>query len=108
MLENLDISPFIILPSYVYIRNITDVDIKTSAKPKVGSKTATLNKIQVLQFVLKDISFWYKDTRGGLRPRLLAQGRRARGCDGQARLDVWREVDLERRTGSSCRRARSG
>ena len=72
MLENLDISSLNILPSHVYIRNITDVDIQTSAKPEVGSKTAlgalTHIKIQALQLALKDVSFWYKDKNAGVGP----------------------------------------
>ena len=65
VLENLDISSFNILPSHVYIRNITDVDIKTSANPSLPSKTniGTLThiKMQAVQLTLKDVSFWYKD-----------------------------------------------
>ena len=72
MLENLDISSLNILPSHVYIRNITDVDIQTSAKPEVGSKTAlgalTHIKIQALQLALKDVSFWYKDKNASVGP----------------------------------------
>ncbi|KAH9475246.1 hypothetical protein JR316_0012357 [Psilocybe cubensis] len=65
VLENLDISTFNILPSHVYIRNITDIDIQTSAKPSTPSHTnvgaLTHVRIQALQLSLKDVSFWYKD-----------------------------------------------
>ncbi|KXN85171.1 hypothetical protein AN958_11593 [Leucoagaricus sp. SymC.cos] len=73
VLENLDISSFHILPSHVYIRNITDVDIKTSAEPSEPSRTAvgalTHVRVQAVQMTLDDISFWYKDkTRGSMGP----------------------------------------
>ncbi|KAF9523026.1 hypothetical protein CPB83DRAFT_68008 [Crepidotus variabilis] len=65
VIENLDISSFNILPSHVYIRNITDVDIQTSANPAVPSKTQfgglTHIQLQAVQLELKDVSFWYKD-----------------------------------------------
>ncbi|MCQ6264038.1 DUF5923 family protein, partial [Alcanivorax sp. MM125-6] len=38
--ENLDVSSFHVLPSHVYIRNITDVDINTSADPFEMPRTA--------------------------------------------------------------------
>ncbi|KAJ3577024.1 hypothetical protein NP233_g34 [Leucocoprinus birnbaumii] len=73
VLENLDISSFNILPSHVYIRNITDVDIQTSAEPSEPSRTAvgalTQVRVQAIQMTLNDVSFWYKDkTRGSLGP----------------------------------------
>ncbi|KAF5348242.1 hypothetical protein D9756_010501 [Leucocoprinus leucothites] len=73
VLENLDISSFNILPSHVYIRNITDVDIQTSAEPLEPSRTAvgalTHVRVQAMQMTLNDVSFWYKDkTRGSLGP----------------------------------------
>ena len=73
VLENLDISSFHILPSHVYIRNITDVDIQTAADLSEPSRTAvgTLTHIhvQAVQMTLNDVSFWYKDkTRGSLGP----------------------------------------
>jgi hypothetical protein len=65
VLENLDISSLNLLPSHVYIRNITDVDIKTSASASASSQTSigtlTRIKIEALQLSLKDVSFWYKD-----------------------------------------------
>ncbi|KAF9458086.1 hypothetical protein BDZ94DRAFT_1271588 [Collybia nuda] len=65
VLENLDISSLNLLPSHVYIRNITDVDIKTSSSPESSSQTSigtlTRIKIEALQLTLKDVSFWYKD-----------------------------------------------
>jgi len=73
VLENLDISSFHILPSHVYIRNIMDVDIQTSADPSEPSRTAvgalTHVRVQAVQMTLNDVSFWYKDkTRGSLGP----------------------------------------
>ncbi|KAF8888404.1 hypothetical protein CPB84DRAFT_1786289 [Gymnopilus junonius] len=57
VLENLDISTFNI--------SLSHVDIQTSASPSTPSRTAvgtlTHVKIQALQLVLKDVSFWYKD-----------------------------------------------
>lgn len=73
VLENLDISAFHILPSHVYIRNITDVDIQTSAEPSEPSRTAvgalTHVRVQAVHLRLNDVSFWYKDkTRGSIGP----------------------------------------
>ncbi|KAF8193742.1 hypothetical protein BJ912DRAFT_230171 [Pholiota molesta] len=72
VLENLDISSFNIHPSHVYIRNITDIDIRTSSPPSTASRTAigTLMHIQIqaLQLSLKDISFWYKDKTATVGP----------------------------------------
>ncbi|TEB10922.1 hypothetical protein FA13DRAFT_1004892 [Coprinellus micaceus] len=73
VLENLDISSFNFLPSHVYIRNITDVDITTSDSPITPSRTAvgtlTHVRIQALQLALDDVSFWYMDkTAGALTP----------------------------------------
>ena len=65
VLENLDISSFNLLPSHVYIRNITDVDILTSDTSSAPSRTAvgTLShiRIQAMQLTLNDVSFWYRD-----------------------------------------------
>lgn len=65
VLENLDISGLNILPSRVYIRNITDIAIQTSDDPSVSAdrQIATLTHItlQAVQLDLKDVSFWYKD-----------------------------------------------
>ncbi|KAF9476292.1 hypothetical protein BDN70DRAFT_882609 [Pholiota conissans] len=72
VLENLDISSFNILPSHVYIRNITDVDIQTSASPSTPSHTAfgalTHIRIQAVQLALKDVSFWYLDKQATVGP----------------------------------------
>ncbi|KAF4622165.1 hypothetical protein D9613_009116 [Agrocybe pediades] len=69
VLENLDISSFNVQPSHVYIRNITDIDIQTSANPSTPSHTAvgtlTHVRIQAVQLSLKDVSFWYKDKNAG-------------------------------------------
>ncbi|KAG6900015.1 hypothetical protein C0993_004198 [Termitomyces sp. T159_Od127] len=65
VLENLDISSLNLLPSHVYIRNITDVDITTASSPTASAHTSvgTLTRIKVdaVQLSLKDVSFWYKD-----------------------------------------------
>ena len=64
VLENLDISSFNILPSHVYIRNITDVDIvtsSTSAPSRTAVGTLSHVRIQAMQLTLNDVSFWYRD-----------------------------------------------
>ncbi|RDB22342.1 Uncharacterized protein C32A11.02c [Hypsizygus marmoreus] len=70
VLENLDISTLNILPSHVYIRNITDVDITTAHSPTSAPHTAigTLTRIKVdaVQLTLKDVSFWYKDLNASM------------------------------------------
>ncbi|KAF8999078.1 hypothetical protein BDQ17DRAFT_1361282 [Cyathus striatus] len=72
VLENLDVSSFNLLPSHVYIRNITDIDINTAATPSEPSKTAvgalTHIQIQALQMTLNDVSFWYKDKTASIGP----------------------------------------
>ena len=77
VLENLDISSFNILPSHVYIRNITDVDILTSDSSSAPSRTAvgTLShiRIQAVQLTLNDVSFWYRDkTASAITPNEFA------------------------------------
>ncbi|TFK71394.1 hypothetical protein BDN72DRAFT_887648 [Pluteus cervinus] len=64
VLENLDISSCNLLPSHVYIRNITDVDFKSSAsgaQSQTAIGTLTHIRIQALQLQLNDVSFYYKD-----------------------------------------------
>ena len=70
VLENLDISSFNLLPSHVYIRNITDVDITTSAAAASHTKVGTLTHVHIeaLQLKLHDVSFWYKDKNSTLGP----------------------------------------
>ncbi|KAF9448146.1 hypothetical protein P691DRAFT_670047 [Macrolepiota fuliginosa MF-IS2] len=72
VLENLDVSSFHMLPSHVYIRNITDVDIQTSAEPAEPSQTAmgalTHIRAQAVQLTLNDVSFWYKDKSLAMGP----------------------------------------
>lgn len=72
VLENLDISGLNVLPSRVYIRNITDISIQTSEDPSAAAEKqlATLTHIQVeaLQMHLKDVSFWYKDKQASVGP----------------------------------------
>jgi len=70
VLENLDISSFNFLPSHVYIRNITDMDISTSDSPITPSRTSigtlTNIRVQAIQLKLDDVSFWYKDKTAGV------------------------------------------
>jgi hypothetical protein len=73
VLENLDISSLNILPSHVYIRNITDIDMKTAESVSGGTRTSvgtlTRVKIDAIQLTLRDVSFWYKDlTASALSP----------------------------------------
>lgn len=70
VLENLDISSFNVMPSHVYIRNITDIDIQTSSRAAAETKFGALTHIQVqaVQLDLKDVSFWYKDKRATVGP----------------------------------------
>jgi hypothetical protein len=70
VLENLDISGLNVLPSRVYIRNITDISIQTSEERAAEKQLATLTHIQVeaLQMHLKDVSFWYKDKKASVVP----------------------------------------
>jgi hypothetical protein len=72
VLENLDISRLNILPSRVYIRNITDIAIQTFDDPSLPAdkQLATLTQIQLqaVQMHLKDLSFWYKDKHATVVP----------------------------------------
>ncbi|PPQ72126.1 hypothetical protein CVT26_006866 [Gymnopilus dilepis] len=73
VIENLDISSINILPSHVYIRNVTDIDIKTADTTSKPSTTAvgtlTHVNIKAIQMALKDVSFWYKDKESsGMQP----------------------------------------
>ena len=76
VLENLDISAFNILPSHVYLRNITDVDIlttSTSAPSRTAVGTLSHVRIQAIQLTLNDVSFWYLDkTASALTPNEFA------------------------------------
>ncbi|GLB42990.1 putative protein of unknown function (DUF4449) [Lyophyllum shimeji] len=76
VLENLDISSLNLLPSHVYIRNITDVEINAPAEqgaaPRTGLGTLTRIKVDAVQLELKDVSFWYRDlAASGLSPKEL-------------------------------------
>jgi hypothetical protein len=68
VLENLDISSLNLHPSHVFIRNITDVDIKTTpatdahpARSRTAIGTLTRIKLEGVQLALKEVSFYYKD-----------------------------------------------
>ncbi|KAF5378126.1 hypothetical protein D9615_007578 [Tricholomella constricta] len=81
VLENLDISSLNLLPSHVYIRNITDVDITTVDSPTAPAHTAvgTLTRIKVdaVQLKLDDVSFWYRDLNAGMLAPAEVSGRLA-------------------------------
>lgn len=71
VLENLDISSFGVNPAHVFIRNITDVDIQTSATSAPATSqvgTYTHIRIQAVQLALKDVSFFYKDKKTSVGP----------------------------------------
>lgn len=72
VLENLDISSFNVLPSRVYIRNITDISIQTFKDPLLTAEkqlaTLTHIQLQAVQMHLKDVSCWYKDKNATVLP----------------------------------------
>ncbi|KAJ3732954.1 hypothetical protein DFJ43DRAFT_1070435 [Lentinula guzmanii] len=77
VLENLDVSSFNLLPSHMYIRNITDIDIVAPAsapnvpvQPETKTQLGTLTQIhiQAIQLAVSDISFYYKDKTASIGP----------------------------------------
>ncbi|KIK70088.1 hypothetical protein GYMLUDRAFT_34552 [Collybiopsis luxurians FD-317 M1] len=77
VLENLDISSFNLLPSHMYIRNITDIDIVAPAsspnapvQPETKTQLGTLTQlhIQAIQFSVSDLSFYYRDKTASIGP----------------------------------------
>lgn len=77
VLENLDVSSFNLLPSHMYIRNITDIDIVAPAaspdapvQPETKSQLGTLTQIhiQAIQLSVSDLSFYYKDKSATVGP----------------------------------------
>ncbi|KAJ4466871.1 hypothetical protein C8J55DRAFT_439193 [Lentinula edodes] len=77
VLENLDVSSFNLLPSHMYIRNITDIDIVAPAsapdapvQPESKTQLGTLTQIhiQAIQLAVSDISFYYKDKTASIGP----------------------------------------
>ncbi|KAJ7730841.1 hypothetical protein DFH07DRAFT_906196 [Mycena maculata] len=70
MLENLDISSFGLNPAHIFIRNITDVDVRMSetAQATTGVGTFTHIRLQAVQLALEDVSFYYKDKNATLPP----------------------------------------
>ncbi|KAJ7673481.1 hypothetical protein B0H17DRAFT_1083144 [Mycena rosella] len=70
VLENLDISSFGLNPAHIFIRNITDVDVRTSetAQATAGVGTFTHIRLQAVQLALEDVSFYYKDKTATLPP----------------------------------------
>ncbi|KAK7047885.1 hypothetical protein VNI00_006213 [Paramarasmius palmivorus] len=74
VLENVDISSFQILPSHIYIRNITDIDIVAPASDSPASTetqigTLTHIRAQAVQLALKDVSFFYRDKTATVAPK---------------------------------------
>ncbi|KAJ7641406.1 hypothetical protein FB45DRAFT_356909 [Roridomyces roridus] len=70
VLENLDVSTFGINPAHIFIRNITDVDVRTSdtAQATTGVGAYTHIRLQAVQLALQDVSFYYKDKQATLPP----------------------------------------
>ncbi|KAJ7629412.1 hypothetical protein DFH06DRAFT_1304101 [Mycena polygramma] len=87
VLENLDISSFGLNPAHIFIRNITDVDVRTSetAPATTGVGTFTHIRLQAVQLALEDVSFYYKDKNATLPPNeytgLLALNMPPQGID---------------------------
>ncbi|KAG2107220.1 uncharacterized protein F5147DRAFT_803085 [Suillus discolor] len=72
VLENLDISSLGLLPGHVYIRNITDVDITAPAGLQSTTTvigTLTHIKMQAVQLMLKEVSFFYRDKVATIGPK---------------------------------------
>ncbi|KAF7329086.1 hypothetical protein MKEN_00169100 [Mycena kentingensis (nom. inval.)] len=70
VLENLDVSSFGINPAHIFIRNITDVDVRTTASSETyaGVGAFTHIRLQAVQLALKDVSFYYKDKTATIPP----------------------------------------
>ncbi|KAJ7334757.1 hypothetical protein DFH08DRAFT_939527 [Mycena albidolilacea] len=70
VLENLDISSFGINPAHIFVRNITDIDVKTSetGQGTTGVGTFTHIRLQAVQLELKDVSFYYNDKTATMPP----------------------------------------
>ncbi|KAG6331470.1 hypothetical protein ID866_7618, partial [Astraeus odoratus] len=70
VLENLDISSLHLLPGHVYIRNITDVDISAPAEGTTQTAWGTLThiRLQAMQLMLSEVSFYYKDKTATVGP----------------------------------------
>ncbi|CAK5276167.1 unnamed protein product [Mycena citricolor] len=71
VLENLDISTLSLNPAHIFIRNITDIDVRTSenaAATTAGVGTYTHIRLQAVQLALKDVSFYYNDKTATFPP----------------------------------------
>ncbi|KAF7305506.1 hypothetical protein HMN09_00803400 [Mycena chlorophos] len=70
VLENVDISSFGLNPAHIFIRNITDVDVRTTedAQTYAGVGALTHIRLQAVQLALKDVSFYYKDKNATMPP----------------------------------------
>ncbi|KAK6992074.1 hypothetical protein R3P38DRAFT_3290187 [Favolaschia claudopus] len=69
VLENLDIS-FALNPAHIFVRNITDVEMRTSetAPATTGVGTFTHIRLQAVQLALRVVSFYYKDKTATVPP----------------------------------------
>ncbi|KAJ7207906.1 hypothetical protein GGX14DRAFT_634371, partial [Mycena pura] len=70
VLENLDISNIGINPAHIFIRNITDVDVRTSATAETttGFGSFVHIRLQAVQLALRNVSFYYNDKTATLPP----------------------------------------
>ncbi|KAJ7905001.1 hypothetical protein B0H13DRAFT_2251949 [Mycena leptocephala] len=70
VLENLDISSFALNPAHIFVRNITDVDVRTSETAPATTSVGTFThiRLQAVQLALQDVSFYYKDKTATLPP----------------------------------------
>ena len=72
VLENIDISSFDLNPAHVYIRNITDIDIRAPAVGEGASQTSvgSLTRVfaQGVQLSLREVSFWFKQKTSSVGP----------------------------------------
>ncbi|KAI0752306.1 hypothetical protein C8Q80DRAFT_1217036 [Daedaleopsis nitida] len=70
VLENLDVSKFSLLPGHVYIRNITDIDIKAPTAGQTDTAVGTLTRVymQGLHIEIKEVSFYYYDKTASVGP----------------------------------------
>ncbi|KAJ6464717.1 hypothetical protein DFH09DRAFT_1346754 [Mycena vulgaris] len=70
VLENLEISLFGLNPVHIFVRNITDVDVRTSetAQTTTGVGAFTHIRLQAVQLALEEVSFYYHDKTAPLPP----------------------------------------
>ncbi|KAF7290672.1 hypothetical protein MIND_01307500 [Mycena indigotica] len=70
VLENVDVSSFGLNPAHIFIRNITDVDVRTTEKAETfaGVGGFTHIRLQAVQLALRNVSFFYKDKTSSIPP----------------------------------------